>query len=89
MKAVLSLALGFALALIAASAASAQSCGDFYVQRNQIYKNNGYCFNTPRGINTFGNAGCQYDNVNDVPLSNRDRAIVAEITREERMMGCR
>ena len=89
MRAVLTVTLGFALASVAASAAFAQSCGDLYVQRNQIYKNNGYCFNTPRGISTFGNAGCRYDNVDDVPLSNLDRAAVAAITRDERVIGCR
>ena len=69
--------------------AHAQSCGDLWYERNAIYKDAGYCFNTPRGIRTFGNAGCQYDNVNDVPLSANSRARVAEIVRMERMYGCR
>ena len=69
--------------------AYAQSCGDLWYQRNAIYKDAGYCFNTPRGIRTFGNAGCQYDNVNDVPLSANSRARIAEIVRMERGYGCR
>ncbi|MFO1135809.1 MAG: YARHG domain-containing protein [Rhodoblastus sp.] len=69
--------------------AHAQSCGDLWYERNAIYKDAGYCFNTPRGIRTFGNAGCQYDNVNDVPLSANSRARIAEIVRMERGYGCR
>ena len=69
--------------------AYAQSCGDLWYERNAIYKDAGYCFNTQRGIRAFGNAGCQYDNVNDVPLSANNRARVAEIVRMERGYGCR
>ncbi len=77
--------------LVGASAlpAYAQSCGDLWYERNAIYKDAGYCFNTQRGIRAFGNAGCQYDNVNDVPLSANSRARVAEIVRMERAYGCR
>ncbi|HMN71168.1 MAG TPA: YARHG domain-containing protein [Rhodoblastus sp.] len=69
--------------------AYAQSCGNLWYERNAIYKDAGYCFNTPRGIRAFGNAGCQYDNVNDVPLSANSRARIAEIVRMERAYGCR
>lgn len=69
--------------------AYAQSCDELWYQRNAIYKDAGYCFNTQRGIRTFGNAGCQYDNVNDVPLSANSRARIAEIVRMERAYGCR
>lgn len=68
--------------------ASAQSCEDLWYQRNQIYKQGGYCFTTPRAIRAFGNAGCSYDSVEDVPLSARQRATVAEIRAEERSLGC-
>ncbi len=67
---------------------SAASCGGLWYARNAIYKEGGYCFNTPRGIRSFGNAGCQYDDVADVPLSARQRATVVEIQREERYLGC-
>lgn len=66
-----------------------QSCGELWYERNAIYKDAGYCFNTQRGIRAFGNAGCQYDNVNDVPLSANARARIAEIVRMERGYGCR
>ena len=69
--------------------AFAQSCGELWYERNAIYKDAGYCFKTARGIRAFGNAGCQYDNVNDVPLSANSRARVAEIVRAERAYGCR
>ncbi len=70
------------------SAAQAQSCGEAWYQRNQIYKDNGYCFKTARAIRAFGNAGCSYDDVNDVPLSARQRAIVADLRNFERINGC-
>ena len=70
-------------------AALADSCDGLSYQRNSIYKEAGYCFKTARQINVFGNAGCQYDDQADVPLSVRQRGLVAEIVREERMMGCR
>ena len=64
------------------------SCGDLYYERNSIYKNNGFCFKTARAIQTFGNAGCSYDDVNDVPLSSRDRRKVACIKEAEVDQGC-
>lgn len=70
------------------SPAQAQSCGEAWFQRNQIYKDNGYCFKTARAIRAFGNAGCSYDDVGDVPLSARQRAIVADLRAFERMNGC-
>lgn len=70
--------------------ASAQGiCQRLWVERNSIYKQNGYCFNTPRGVRYFGNAGCQYDDVNQVPLSGYERQRVAEIVAQERAVGCR
>jgi YARHG domain len=64
------------------------SCGELWSTRNAIYKEGGYCFRTSRGIREFGNAGCRYDDVNDVPLSANQRGYVAEIVRVERAKGC-
>ena len=64
------------------------SCGDLYYNRNLIYKNAGFCFRTARAIQTFGNAGCSFDNINEVPLSRADRAAVAAIVAEENYQGC-
>jgi hypothetical protein len=82
-------ALGLALPLLSApTPAAAQSCEALWYQRNEIYKAQGYCFRTQRGIHAFGNAGCQHDNVEDVPLSANQRRHVADIQREERAYGC-
>jgi hypothetical protein len=78
------------IAAVAFSAGAAEaSCASLWRERNQIYKDAGYCFKTARAIRAFGNAGCQYDSINDVPLSANQRAIVSDIVEQERMMGCR
>jgi len=83
------LAVALALPLLAAATpASAQSCEDLWYQRNEIYKAQGYCFRTQRAISAFGNSGCQYDNVEDVPLSATHRRIIADIQRAERTRAC-
>jgi hypothetical protein len=64
------------------------SCDDLWYERNAIFKAASYCFRTQRGIGTFGNAGCQFDDEGDVPLSARQRASVAEIRRAEAYQGC-
>ncbi|MFC5419366.1 YARHG domain-containing protein [Bosea eneae] len=84
-------ALSLTIALpffVAATPAAAQSCEDLWYQRNEIYKAQGYCFRTQRGISAFGNAGCQYDNVEDVPLSATQRRVIADIQRAERTQRC-
>lgn len=81
--------LGVLIALACVSEASAQSCSSLYAQRNLIYKQGGYCFKTGRAIASFGNAGCVYDNQNDVPLSANQRAQVNRIISLERAYGCR
>jgi hypothetical protein len=68
--------------------AQAQSCGDLWYSRNEIYKAQGYCFKTARAIRAFGNAGCQYDNLEDVPLSRAQQRVIADIVRDERAIGC-
>lgn len=68
---------------------TAQSlCDELWGERNAVYKEAGYCFKTARAIEAFGNAGCRFDDLADVPLSARDRAKVAQIQREERERGC-
>ena len=64
------------------------SCDGLWYRRNAIYKAAGYCFRTARGIQAFGNAGCQYDDEADVPLSVRQRDEVAGIKRQESYSGC-
>lgn len=81
-----------ALAALAGSGASAQgraeTCAGLWSARNEIYKAQGYCFRTQRAIAAFGNAGCQYDNIDDVPLSANDRRAINDIVRQERDLRC-
>jgi hypothetical protein len=78
-----------ALGLTAApDSARAETCDSLWIARNEIYKARGYCFRTARAIRSFGNAGCQYDTVGDVPLSVHERGVIADILREERRRGC-
>ena len=78
-----------ALLLLAVPARAQFACDELWGERNAIYKAAGYCFQTPRAIRAFGNAGCQYDDVAAVPLSARNRARIADIRRAERANGCR
>lgn len=64
------------------------TCEQLWVLRNSIYKENGYCFRTPRGIARFGNAGCQFDNVAEVPLNNFERQNVDAIRFGENFNAC-
>jgi hypothetical protein len=64
------------------------SCERLWQERNQVYKDEGYCFKTARAIRAFGNSGCRFDREGDVPLSGREREFVAAITQVERSKGC-
>jgi clan AA aspartic protease (TIGR02281 family) len=64
------------------------NCDQLWYQRNSIYKANGYCFRTSRAIQAFGNAGCSYNNDQDVPLSAKDRQTLDMIQGLERSKGC-
>jgi YARHG domain len=63
-------------------------CSQLWVERNSIYKQQGYCFKTERGINVFGNEGCKHHDEGAVPLSSHDRARIADIQRMEREQDC-
>jgi hypothetical protein len=73
---------------LASPALAAFPCDELWAERNAVYKDAGYCFKTPRAIRAFGNAGCKYDDLADVPLSARDRAKVADIQRQEQANRC-
>jgi hypothetical protein len=77
-----------ALVLSAAPAAARYPCEELWSERNAVYAEAGYCFKTDEAIRAFGNAGCRYDDVEDVPLSARDRQKVQEIVRQERENDC-
>jgi hypothetical protein len=74
--------------ITASPALAAFPCDELWGERNAIYKDAGYCFRTDRAIRAFGNAGCKYDELADVPLSARQRADIADIQRQERAAGC-
>jgi hypothetical protein len=74
--------------LTASPALAAFPCDELWGERNAIYKDAGYCFRTERAIRAFGNSGCKYDELADVPLSARQRADLADIQRQERENGC-
>jgi hypothetical protein len=76
------------LVLTGGNAEAQDRCSQLWYERNNIFKEAGYCFRTPRAIRAFGNAGCSYDDESDVPLSVRRRQAVNEIRREERALGC-
>jgi hypothetical protein len=79
---------GAALVWLASPAVAAFPCDELWAERNAVYAEAGYCFKTPRAIRAFGNAGCKYDDLADVPLSARDRAKVADILRQEQANRC-
>ena len=64
------------------------SCQNLWMVRNQIYKENGYCFKTARAINYFGNAQCTPDNMSAVRLSAIERYNINQIVAVERQKGC-
>jgi hypothetical protein len=63
-------------------------CQPLWDVRNWIYKEKGYCFKTPKAIKAFGNAGCLYDDIAQVPLSTVERANVTAIKKAEANKGC-
>ena len=82
------LAACFTALCLASPASAAFPCDELWAERNAVYKDAGYCFKTTRAIRAFGNAGCKYDELADVPLSARDRATVADIQRQEQANRC-
>src|SRR5215467_12636614 len=75
-------------ASLTAAPAYAQTCQQLWVERNQYYKSHGYCFKVQRAIEYFGNGGCRINDQDAVPLSQAERARIAQIVQEERAMGC-
>ena len=73
---------------LAAAPACAATCQELWVERNQIYKNHGYCFKTQRAIAYFGNAGCTVRNENALRLGAGDQNRIAQILRQERAQRC-
>ncbi|HMT14709.1 MAG TPA: YARHG domain-containing protein [Aestuariivirga sp.] len=64
-------------------------CQQLWEVRNMIYKQNGYCFATPRAIATFGNEGCFITSQSAVRLNAHERFNVKAIQKMEARKGCR
>ena len=63
-------------------------CQPLWEVCNWIYKENGYCFKTPKTIKAFGNAGCLHDDVTQVPLNQYEQYNVKAIRKVETQKGC-
>ena len=65
-----------------------RSCNSLWIERNSMFKQGGYCFQSARAIKTFGNENCQYDSESDVPLSDNQRDRLRDIRTAEKAKGC-
>lgn len=63
-------------------------CDQLWTVRNGIFAARGYCFQTQRGIDEFGNTGCRYADQNEVPLNDYERANIRVIQAIEKRRGC-
>jgi hypothetical protein len=66
----------------------AYSCQELWVMRNQVYKDNAYCFRSERAVSYFGIGGCVYQSEDAVPLSKSERRLVDDIKASEGRQGC-
>ena len=67
----------------------AQSCDALWYQRNKIFHDHGYCFNSARGKATFSNAACNPAITGgNVPLTGAEKSLVSQIKAQERQLGC-
>ena len=64
------------------------SCQVLWEVRNIIFKERGYCFHTAKAVNTFGNAGCLFDDIARVPRNDFERANISAIQKAENSKGC-
>jgi hypothetical protein len=76
-----------ALALtVGLSPALAESCYDLWYERNHIYDDNGFCFKTELGRDTFDNSDCY---TSSPQLSRAEIRRVAQIRARERAKRCK
>jgi YARHG domain len=76
------------LALSGAAYGGDNGCDGLWIERNSYYKEAGYCFQTLRAIEVFGNDGCRTSNQAALYLPNAVRARIAAIVRMERRFAC-
>jgi hypothetical protein len=78
-------AISALVVIVSVEPALAESCYDLWYQRNSIYNDNGYCFKTRLGQETFDNSDCT---TNRVHLSSQEQYQVDQIQAEEESRGC-
>ncbi len=66
----------------------AYSCEELWVMRNQMYKDNAFCFQSTRAMTYFGNGGCIYHDDDAVPFSKSERRVLHMIKASEARQGC-
>ena len=64
------------------------SCQILWEVRNQIYHENGYCFQTDRGRAAFSNDGCHESDQGAIKLNSYERSNVKRIRQVEIEKGC-
>lgn len=73
-------------ALLSVEPAIAASCYDLWYERNAIYNDNGFCFSTRLGRETFDNSDCWTKHVR---LSPDEQWRVDQLKDEEERRGCK
>jgi hypothetical protein len=63
-------------------------CSALWELRNSIYFEAGYCFQTKRAINFFGNDECEYDDAEDIEFSSVEQTNINTIVDVEAENGC-
>ena len=64
------------------------SCQALWEVRNEIYFANGYCFQSERGLDFFGDDDCEYEDMGDVPLSRMEVRNIGRISEVEKQKQC-
>lgn len=81
-------ALAFHCLSASAYAQAPSECDQLWIRRNLIFKANGYCFSSGRGLQYFGNSGCTYTDQTAVPLTPQERSNVRLLAERESLLGC-
>ena len=63
-------------------------CGELWFLRNAILDDHNYCFKTDKGISAFGNEGCEFHDIADLPLNTFERFNIQAIQRMEQTKRC-
>ena len=63
-------------------------CEAYWQERNALLKENRYCFKSPRAIHYFGNGGCAYSRIEDIPFPTIQLNRMLEIRAMEKANKC-